>query len=274
MGTKTAISWTDHSFNPWWGCARVSPGCEHCYAETWAKRTGFGNTKPLLWGAAADRRFFGPAHWNEPRRWNKAAGLADRIDRVFCASMCDVFEPRDDVADSREGLWALIGETPNLTWQLLTKRPGRVEAMVPERWREEWPANVWLGVTTEDQKRADERLAVLTRLARDLCITTTFASYEPALEAVDFTRWDEGLDWIIVGGESGPKARPFDLKWARDAIWMARHIGATPFVKQLGSDPIDGLAGCEVRLRDPHGADPGEWPEELRVQEFPSPCSR
>src|SRR5687767_5237522 len=121
MGGSTAIAWTDHTFNPWWGCERVSPGCQNCYAETFAKRTG-----NLVWGKNADRRRFADKHWNEPLKWNRLAATEGRQAFVFCASMADVFEYRSDHHDDRLRLWALIEATPNLTWQLLTKRPENV----------------------------------------------------------------------------------------------------------------------------------------------------
>lgn len=117
MGADSKIQWTHHTFNPWWGCARVSPGCEHCYAERDAARWG---TK---WGVNAERRFFGDKHWAEPLKWNRAAGKARETRRVFCASMADVFEDREDLAPHRARLYKLIESTPCLVWQLLTKRP-------------------------------------------------------------------------------------------------------------------------------------------------------
>src|SRR6267142_6622676 len=98
MGAETGIAWTDHTFNPWWGCTRVSPGCEHCYAESWDARwssevhPGRGAEH---WGPEAPRRFFGETHWNEPRAWNRKALAAGRLHKVFCASMADVFEKRE-----------------------------------------------------------------------------------------------------------------------------------------------------------------------------------
>ena len=119
MGVETKIAWTDHTFNPWWGCVKVSPGCANCYAETFAKRTGHA-----VWGAETDRRFFGDKHWAEPVKWNLAAAKAGVRRRVFCGSMCDVFEgPRPLLDDWRDQLWTLIRYTPNLDWLLLTKRP-------------------------------------------------------------------------------------------------------------------------------------------------------
>lgn len=264
MGESTGIAWTDHTFNPWWGCARVSAGCEHCYAEAWAKRTGLS-----VWGQKSERRFFGEKHWKEPLKWNKAAALAGVRRRVFCSSMADVFEDRPDLVEPRERLFTLIVDTPYLDWQLLTKRPENLRAMLP--WtspqnsvnRPPW-SNVWLGTTCEDQKRADERIPILCEVPAEI----RFASYEPAIEYVRFAPVS-GLDWIIVGGESGPKARPFDLSWARRTVEHCDNYGIACFVKQMGDDPVDGSAGCEVHFSAHHGADPAEWPEELRVQRFP-----
>jgi protein gp37 len=272
MGEKTAISWTDHTFNPWWGCARVSPGCEHCYAEAWAGRTGYSGVKlPLLWGVNEDRRFFGDKHWAEPLKWDVASRKAMDADdtvcprRVFCASMADVFEVHEGLDETRQRLWNLIDDTPHLDWLLLTKRPQNIEALAPQSWGTEVPSNVWLGVTAEDQKRAEERIEHLRRWPA----TVRFVSYEPALEFVSFRRWEAILSWIIVGGESGPRARPFDPAWAASTLselagW--RCGGGSVLVKQLGSV----WAKSEPRIkRQAHGADPNEWPESLRVQEFP-----
>src|SRR5262249_54064076 len=123
MGDKTAIEWTDHTFNPWWGCVEVSPACDFCYARTWAQRRGHP-----VWGTDAPRRFFGEAHWGEPLRWNRRAAATGRRARVFCASMADVLEERHDpvgalLEQARARLWATIEATPNLDWLLLTKRP-------------------------------------------------------------------------------------------------------------------------------------------------------
>ncbi|HEX4264577.1 MAG TPA: DUF5131 family protein, partial [Verrucomicrobiae bacterium] len=118
MGKNSSIEWTDHTFNPWWGCTKVSPGCEHCYAETWAHRVGQD-----VWGAKQDRRFFTDKHWQEPIRWNADAAESKKRRRVFCASMADVFENRDDLNKWRSKLWQLIIDTPWLDWLLLTKRP-------------------------------------------------------------------------------------------------------------------------------------------------------
>lgn len=154
MGKDSGIEWTHHTFNPWWGCVKVSDACTHCYAETWARRIG-----QTLWGLEAPRRFFGDNHWREPIRWNAEAAHVGERRRVFCSSMADVFEDRRDLDVHRERLWELIDATPMLNWLLLTKRTDRVEALAP--WRDTWPANVWLGSTAESQKWADLRVARL-----------------------------------------------------------------------------------------------------------------
>jgi protein gp37 len=280
VGATTAITWCDHTFNSWWGCSRVSPGCENCYAEAWSLRTGYSGKKlPLLWGVNEDRRFFGDKHWAEPLKWNReslAAMNADenaRPKRVFCASMSDVFEDRPFLVETRQRLMNLISDTPSLDWLILTKRPENIEALAPQSWGNalSFPSNVWLGTTVEDVKRAEQRIEHLARWPAPV----RFVSYEPALEWVSFKRWESVLLWVIVGGESGPNARYFAETWAAqtlDELRGWRQGGGSVFIKQLGSvwakrEAETRRAG--VRLH-PHGADPREWPEHLRVQEFPS----
>lgn len=211
MGKDSSIEWTDHTFNPWWGCAHVSPGCENCYAEAWAKRVG-----EKVWGTKQDRRFFTEKHWSEPLKWNADAQAGKNRKRVFCASMADVFELRSDLDEWREKLWELIDETPWLDWLLLTKRPQNIGKKVP--WTNDWPNNVWLGTTVEDQKRADERLPILLQFPAK----RRFLSCEPLLGPVDLSAWTRHrpkklheIDWVIAGGESGANARAMLPGWAR-----------------------------------------------------------
>ncbi len=209
MGKNSTIEWTDHTFNPWWGCTKISPGCTNCYAETWAKRVG-----KKVWGDTSPRRFFSDKHWAEPLNWNEDAKSLKRRRRVFCASMADVFEGRRDLDEERERLWELIENTPNLDWLLLTKRPENIGQRVP--WRKEWPPNVWLGTTVEDQERATERLPLLLRYPA----RTRFLSCEPLIGPLDLSRWLmkssrlHPIDWVIAGGESGANARPMLPGWA------------------------------------------------------------
>lgn len=279
--SETSIAWTHYTFNPWWGCTRVSPGCEHCYAETFSHRLGLD-----LWGPSAGRRLFDD-HWNEPVRWAKRRAAGDPRHLVFCASMADVFEDRPELAAHRARLWDLIAATPGLTWQLLTKRPENVDKLAPASWvRGRWPANVWLLVTAEDQERADKRIPILLRTGARL----KGVSYEPALGPVNLRSvapqddwWTDALDtpdpscrvnWVIVGGESGPGARPFDIAWARSIVAQCREAGVAVFVKQLGARPVAQHpmvrgALVEVGCSDRKGGDMSEWTDDLRVREFP-----
>jgi protein gp37 len=272
---------------------RVSPGCERCYAETFSKRVGL-----QVWGAQADRRFFGDKHWSEPVKWNREAQKAGKRARVFCASMADVFEYSRGPAglkmiQERVRLFGIIEATPWLDWLLLTKRPENVNAMVPERWlREGFPPNVWIGTTVEDQPRAEQRISELLKIPARV----RFLSVEPQLELVRLTKivddelgasWNAlemGISWVICGGESGPKARPFDVSWARSLLEECRAHGVPFFMKQLGSHAIVEAPGLQrfstmratetthVRFATKHskGEDMDEWPADLRVQEWPA----
>lgn len=232
MGATTAIAWTDHTFNPWWGCVNVSPGCDHCYAETFAKRTGHD-----VWGKDGERRFFGEKHWNEPRKWSG---------RVFSASMGDVFEMNHSLDTERERLFNLVDETPNLSWQLLTKRPENVLRLAPQRWLDDWPAHIWLGTTVEDQVRAEIRIP---RLLAVPGVTKRFLSCEPLIDEVSISPWLPmgGIHWVIVGGESGPKHRPLTLDNARRLRDECEFHDVPFFFKQVGGhrpttggDELDG----------------------------------
>jgi protein gp37 len=222
MAKDSAIEWTDHTFNPWWGCEKVSPACTNCYAETWAKRLGKD-----LWGRQSPRRFFSDDHWNEPLRWNRQATAASERRRVFCASMGDVFESRGELDEARRRLWRLVESTPSLDWLLLTKRPENVLEMTP--WNEDWPANVWIGTTAEDQRYYDLRAAHLATIPAKVL----FLSCEPLLGPITLSP-DVRVDWVIVGGESGARARPMTPAWARSLREQCELIGAAFFFKQWG----------------------------------------
>lgn len=235
MGKTTEISWTDHTFNPWWGCQKVSAGCQRCYADTLATRWGH-----KIWGppATTPRRLFGPKHWDEPFDWDYEAQKAGVRRRVFCASMADVFEDHPMVAEARRQLWSTIGATPFLDWLLLTKRPENVPAMMPDHyWR-----NVWLGTSTEDQEQADKRIPLLLKMRERVPIL--FLSVEPQIGPVqlgvngqfyDYGFGDKArIDWVITGGESGPGHRPFDLNWARQTRDECKAAGVAWHYKQFG----------------------------------------
>jgi protein gp37 len=237
LAKNSKIEWTTHTFNPWWGCVKMSPACKHCYAESWAKRLG----EPV-WGIKAPRRFFGDRHWAEPLQWNRIAIETGVRARVFCASMADVFEDRDDLDPHRDRLWKLIEATPGLDWLLLTKRPDRVLVCTP--WGTKWPRNIWLGTTTEDQEWGDERLAALAEIPA----AVRFISAEPLLGPLSLRGWTKAVDWVITGGESGPKARPSSPSWFRTLLneCMAADI---PFhFKQWGDwAPGQGLNLAKAR---------------------------
>lgn len=237
MGDVTGIEWTDHTFNPWWGCVRVSPACEHCYAETFAARFG------VKWGVKAERRPSSAKVWSGPAKWNAAAEKEGRRHRVFCASMADVFEDQRDLDEHRERLWNLIHQTPWLDWQLLTKRPEAVMRLLPEVWTMfAIPRNVWIGTTVEDARRASERL----RHLRAIPAAVRFLSCEPLLgriEDIDLT----GIGWVICGGESGPGARPMHQGWARELRNQCMRENVPFFFKQWGDwAPANGGAGGDI----------------------------
>lgn len=204
MGKQTGIAWCDHTFNPWWGCVEVSPGCDHCYAKTFDARFGGEH-----WGAKSPRRFFGDKHWNEPHKWNRDARerYAETRQRtyVFCASMADVFESgRAELEPHRERLWDLIRQTPSLTWLLLTKRPQNIDCIPDVMYH--WP-NVWYGTTVESPQylwRVEKLLEEASHAP------VRFVSMEPYLErapAIAQHLGARGINWVIAGSESGDGAR-------------------------------------------------------------------
>lgn len=249
MAEKTAIGWTDATFNPWWGCEAVSPGCEHCYAEAMVKRLGRN---------FAERERTSDANWQEPIRWNKKAERAGKPTRVFCASMADVFD--NQVPEAwRVDLFNLIEATPWLQWQLLTKRIGNAAAY-------RLPDNVHVGITVVNREEVRRDVAKLL----DLPVRVRFLSCEPMLEPLDLRGplATGALHWVICGGESGHAARPFNLDWARELRNQCAAAGVAFFMKQMGRHPRAGWENV-VRYTDRAGADPAEWPIDLRVQEFP-----
>jgi protein gp37 len=220
VADKTIIAWTDHTFNIAWGCVKVSPGCKNCYADHLADRYGWD-----VWGPNKPRRIFGQKHWAEPLGWNAQAMADGRRHRVFCSSMCDVFEDHPTVTAELAKLWPLIRQTIWLDWQLLTKRADRIAQCLPEDWNQGY-ANVWLGVSIEDNEYSDR-----ADLLRQIPAVVRFVSYEPALGPLDRLVL-EGLDWIIYGGESGPGFRQHDPQWARDMNTRCQAASVAFFYKQ------------------------------------------
>lgn len=283
MGENTKISWCDATFNPWIGCEKVSEGCKHCYAEHGTTaRVSLSRGLPL-WGKDAGRQITSDANWRLPKRWNRAAQEAGERRRVFCASLADVFEDRPDLVEPREKLVSLINQTPWLDWLLLTKRPENMRRLAKAAgWAAAWPANVWAGTTAENQARYLERWSALAHVPARV----RFISHEPALGPITIV---EGLvganeyawpDWIITGGESGSKARPYSTDWPRRLLEEREQVlrlhgkEIAIFVKQLGANPVDAMAKypgelAPLVLRDQKGGDWFEWPADLRVRQFP-----
>ena len=221
MAQDSKIEWTDATFNPWWGCTKVSDGCKFCYAHTIANR--FGHE---IWGPGATRRTFGENHWREPLRWNRRAQDNGERTRVFCASMADVFDP-EAPTEERERLWQLIRDTPNLDWQILTKRPHLIAQDLPSDWEDGYP-NVWLGTSVEDE-RVVNRIEALTNVPA----IVHFLSLEPLIGPISQLPL-EGIEWAIVGGESGPGARPMNAQWVEDIRLQCETENVPFFFKQWG----------------------------------------
>lgn len=327
MGDGTAIEWTDATWNPVRGCSRVSEGCRHCYAEAVAARfSGPGqayeglarrraNGEPQWTGKVVLVR----DHLEDPVRWKRPR-------RIFVNSMSDLFHeelPFEAIAE----VFAVMVRAPWHIYQVLTKRPARMlefmrwleaeDAKVGGNLRDDgpWPApQIWLGVSVEDQETANARIPLLLQTPA----AVRFISAEPLLGPVDLTRvihplhpsvvidvtsgafmiTDEAgdddfgtcqhLDWVIIGGESGPDARPFDLTWGRSLVGQCTSAGVACFFKQAGtfvtsanSEDWIGHPGHEastgnglerrwrIVLRDRKGGDPAEWPKDLRVRALP-----
>lgn len=268
MTENSKIEWTHHTFNPWVGCTKVSPGCDHCYAESWAKRTG----NPQLWSTGQRRRTTA-ANWREPVKWNARCALAGIRERVFCASLADVF---DNVVPDvwRADLFKLITQCNHLDWLLLTKRIGNVKPMLRAQGLA-LPDNVWLGATVVNQDEYDRDLPKLLYAQARM----RFLSMEPLLGPVDLRMGGMSmpdyaphrplprLDWIIVGGESGGGARSLEIGWVSRIIEQCAGAGVPCFVKQLGARPL--MAGVPWEVDSTKGGDMSEWPSALRVREFP-----
>lgn len=244
MGAETGIAWADSTFNPWWGCVKISAGCTNCYADTFDRRLGGDH-----WGPRKPRRFFGEKHWNQIPKWNRQAEAAGVRRRVFVASMADWAEylPTSHPSHyamiaARQRMWMQIHDAPWLDFLMLTKREDRLWLLPWISQREDYGSdpwdNVWVGVTAENQEAADRRIPAL--LATPAAVR--WVSHEPALGPIRFGGMDVPLsvvlddtakiDWVITGGESGHGRRPFDEDWARhmrDQCWAA---GVAFFYKQ------------------------------------------
>ena len=266
---KTTINWCDLTFNPWEGCTRVSPACVHCYAEARDQRH---LTEAVdHWGPGAPRRTTSDQSWRKPIAWNRQAARSGKRLRVFCASLGDVFDHEAPVGQ-RERLWELIRSTHHLDWLLLTKRTQNIRLMLPGDWGDGY-TNVWLGATCENRRHGVPRIEEL----RQIPAVVRFLSCEPLLE--DLGNLDlTGIDWLIVGGESGAEARPFDIQWAKNLVSQCEEQGVAPWVKQLGRRPSSGgkelVITTEKGRRSGHAGDLDRWPDllaELKVRQLPIP---
>ena len=269
MGKDSGIEWTKHTFNPWSGCEKVSPGCAHCYAAALPP----GMRRHAEWGKDRPRVMASESYWSQPLAWDRAAKKVGERHRVFCASTADVFEAREDLDGARSRLFDLMYETPHLDWLLLTKRPEYAVAWWSRQTGQAWPTNAWIGTSVENQAAADERIPHLLRIPARV----RFLSCEPLLGAVNLdeptcpycgrkgdnidmaddgaTPWcveceneaafgtildpcaDErqpGINWVIVGGESGRHARPMHPDWARSLRDQCVGAGVPFFFKQWG----------------------------------------
>lgn len=293
MGKDTGISWTDHTFNPFWGCIQVSPACGlplpgqedephgSCYALEWDAR--FPILGQTHWGKEAPRRFFGDKHWDQLFTWNRAAGRASVQRNVFVGSMCDIMEDHRSLkhAESSQGivaararLYKIIPETPHLNYLMLTKRPQNYRTFLPPDWLEHPQPNVWLGATVETPDyiwRADE--------LRKLNCAVRWLSMEPLLAMFTVAELMivlHHIDWAIFGGESGANARRTMMAWIQSGMAVAKKTGTVPFMKQTGGNLSDAdllyfAKNSGVSMQHKAGADPAEWPPEFRVQQFPTP---
>lgn len=259
------IAWTDNTFNPWIGCTRVSAGCEHCYAEV---QNNCHKWNGGTWGHKAPRKVTSDKYWRKPLAWNaKAAKMGERL-RVFCASLADIFDDNGPIS-TRKRLWELVRRTPNLDWLILTKRPENFQKYLPRDWGTGYP-NVWLGVTCENRKEGFPRVEVLRRTPAKV----RFLSCEPLLEDTSDVILS-GIDWVIVGGESGPGSREFKIEWARRMRDRCAEAGVPFFMKQLGSSPSEAALSLPVLHKtlegkiDVHGSNPANFPSDLQIQAWP-----
>lgn len=263
MADKTGISWTDSTFNPWMGCAKVSPGCDHCYAEVSTP----SRTMRIVWGPQEARRKTSVSNWGQPVRWNAAHAhffvQHERRRRVFCASLADVFDNRADPTWRAE-LWALVGATPHLDWLLLTKRIGNVAGMLPADWGDGYP-NVWLGISVVNQAEVERDVPKLLATPAQM----RWLSMEPLLEPVSFeglfanpnrtcdgTNALEEIDWVVVGGESGANARPIPVGAVESIRDQCAAVDVPFFFKQWGGTSKD-KGGCTL-----DGMEVKAWPRQ------------
>jgi len=262
MGENSAISWTTHTFNPWWGCTRIegSPACGPaegeegavCYAEVWSERCGYSDvgSKFPIWGAHEQRRYFGDKHWAEPLKWNKDAEKTGERARVFCMSMGDWAEGRPDQQPHLERLWDLILKTPMLDWLMLTKRPQLITKLCPLH-----SQRIWQGTTTENQYWLNLRWEHLKRVDAEIYWLSVEPMFEELFLPYDFLRLGKRA-WVICGGQSGPHARHMNPEWARALLRQCQLHGVRFHMKQMSGTTKTALQAI---------------PPDLMVREYPEP---
>jgi len=241
MGTNTKISWCDHTWNSWLGCTPVSVGCDNCYARAMRKRYGHNPTIVQRTSVATWRQPLVKER-NGQYKWKSG-------ERVFVCSMSDFWHPAAD--KWRSDAWSIMSLRPDLEWLVLTKRPERALARIPYPQQHHW-VNIWLGVTAEDHEHFMMRVPEILQAP---CLTF-WVSHEPLLDKINVEQLASTLDWAVIGAESGSQRRPCKLEWVRELVEQYKAVDTPIFIKQLD---LDG------RL----SKDPSEWPEDLRLQQFP-----
>lgn len=294
MAEHSKIEWTDHTFNPWVGCTKISPACDHCYAESWAKRSG-----SVVWGG--DRRRTTDANWNKVRRWDREAFGKGIRPRVFCASLADAFDNEVPIEWFVDLLY-WIYHTPNLDWLLLSKRIGNCRKRLYAAkqaidfsnqrdfwlWVKAWldgdaPPHVWIGATVCNQSEADRDIPKLLEVPARV----RFLSIEPMLGPINvglylsrtnmhglrmmpgFRDSLPGVDWVICGGESGPKARPSHPDWFRSLRDQCAAAGVPFLFKQWG-EWLPWHHFCDAGIDDGDG----EQPTRFDTREWIGSCWR
>ena len=265
MGKNSTTERPHHTFDFVWGCTKIAPGCANCYAERKSEHYGHDN----IWGPNTDRRILSNKYWREPLRWNRTAEAKQEKALVFCGNMCDWLEDHPTMDQERAKLLLLIKETPWLTWLLLTRRIENFAPMIIEQSMDntltKLPRNIMLGISAGVQKWYDKLWPTLNDIGKDLN-TQTFVSLRPLLEPIDLGSVYNHLgnvvlpDWILVGGENGPKARPMKLEWVTDIIKQAGNVPV--FVKHMGSWWLQSNLPPSSRRKD-------YVPDIVNVQEFP-----
>lgn len=270
MGDSTKIPYVDHTWNPWYGCEPVHTGCQNCYAKPYWKRF---HVPPGRRKRAAESTLLKPFAWNR-----RAAKLGVRR-RVMLGSLMDFFEDHPDVGEWRKEVFEMIRDTPHLDWVIPTKRPERLPLCWPSFTRNIRPndfsrrpyQNVSVLVSVSDQatyKRADRGLFPSCTLLD----TSVGLSIEPLLGPIDLGENASVFDWLVIGGESGDNARPCHVEWIRDLAKQGQAADIAVYIKQLGSAPVSSRwsdIATMPHIKDSKGADPDEWPSDLRIQEYP-----